>query len=184
MANTDAPFGLRPISTQAGTAPQMHTYTVASSVTIYEGQPVALDTSGTANTYTGTAAAGDRLLGAAAYYVAGAATDRTLHVYDDPTQEYEIQVDDNSVTLATALIGRNFSFTNVKSGNGTTLQSQAELDGSTGSTVSYNLTVVHPIKGLRFSSDPENDTSAVSWTKVIVKINPGAHIFAAENAGV
>lgn len=184
MANTDFPFGLRAITNQAGTAPQMHEYTAATAGTLYEGQPVAINTTGQVVAYSGTPTGGNRYLGVAVHHRGSSDTARTLLVYDDPEQEYEVQVDDNSVTLVGDLIGRNFSLTSISSGSGTTLQSKAEVDGSTGSTVAVTANTVHEVKGLRFSSDPQNDLSAVSWQRIIVKFNPGAHIFAAEDAGV
>jgi hypothetical protein len=182
MSNADIPFGLRAYTNQAGTAPQMHEYTAVSSVTIYEGSLCMLNTTGQVSIWDGATTTYQRLIGVAAEPKEASNTDRAIRIYDDPKQEYVAQTDDASVTVLGALVGRNFALVNATSGNGTTLQSITEIDGSSGTTI-INTTSLALVKGLRFHDSPDMDQTT-TWTKVVVKINPKVHLFEGENLGV
>jgi hypothetical protein len=182
MSNLDTPFGLRAYTNQAGTAPQMHEYTAASSVTVYEAAPMMINTTGQVSMWDGATTTSKRLIGGSVHGKNKTDTDRKILIYDDPTQEYVAQVDDASVTILGALVGRNFKLVNQASGVGTTLQSIGEIDGNTGTTT-VTTTSLAVVKGLRFHDSPDMDQST-TWTKVVVKFNPYYHIFAGESTGV
>ena len=181
MANTDTPLGLRPVTGgKAGTTPQLHEYTLATSTTIFQGTPVALDTSGLIVAYLANTTDAQKLVGVAS---AHRTASQTILVYDDPDQEFEIQSDDNSVTNAGSLRGVNFTMITPTSGNTTNLQSIAELDGSSGLAINTG-TTVRPLKGLRFSQEIQNDLTSFTNIKVVVKFNPRNHIYAGEGLGI
>lgn len=181
MANKDLPFGFRALRNEAGTTPSINEYVMASSVTAYEGAIMAVNTTGNVEMFS-AAAQRQRILGAAVHPKTAVDTDRKILVYDDPRQEYEAQIDDNSVTTLGGLIGKNFIAITPASGNGTTLQSISEIDGSSG-TSTNNTTVLGVFKGLRFSSSSEN-TQTSTFTRIVVKINPENHVFASEGTAV
>jgi hypothetical protein len=175
VANKDAPLGFRPVTGGiAGTTPQTNEYTVASSVTIYQGQPVCL-VSGVVNTFVSA----NRLdvLGVAAHSIKAADTTRTLRVYDDPAQEFIVQLDSagSLVTTDAGLKGLHFPAVNVTSGNATLMLSIAELDSSAGTNTNNSTTMAVWI-GKKFSSRTDNDQT-VSWGEVIVQCEPNNHIF-------
>jgi hypothetical protein len=183
MANADTPFGFRNISNEAGTASRIHEYSVAASTTIYPGTPVAINSTGQVIVYNPTATnvtMFPRCIGVAAHYRAGTDTSRILAVYDHPDAEFEVQVDDDSVSTVGDLVGQNFTGLNVASGNTTKLQSIAEIDGSTGAVTNIT-TTPRPYKGLRFSSMP-GQTNSTSYPKIVVKINAKNHLFASQEA--
>lgn len=182
MANKDLPFGFRALTNQAGTTPQAHEYTSASSVTIYEGGVMMVNTTGQVSLWDGTGTTYQRLLGVSAHGVKKAATDRQVLIYDDPTQEYEVQIDDKSITTLGGLVGTNFAVISAASGSGTTLQSISEIDGSSG-TSTNNSTTPSPFKGMRFSENVQNSKTD-TWTRIIVKMNPKNHVFAGEDLGI
>jgi hypothetical protein len=172
MANIDAPRGFQPVNNVYGTVPLIEQFTVTASTTIYEGQPVALADTGLIVAATHTNALTGSWLGVAAHYVAGAATDRSLAVYVDVNQEYEMQADDASLTLITDYKGALFRITNVSAGSATLYHSKAEIDASSGTSLMGTAAgSVTPIRVERVSSQI-NNTAGVSFTKYIVKIAP------------
>jgi len=183
MANIDFPAGLRAINNgKAGTAPQVNPYTLKASTAVYEGEPMAMNTTGQVVGWTATPTTALRFVGAAVHPLTSSTTTQSLLIYDDPDQLYEIQMDDNTVTGPGGFVGANFSFVNTTGGNTTTLQSIAELDGST-ATSGHTTTVCSPLQGIRVSTDPENDITLAN-ARVIVKIHPLYHLFASEQAGI
>ena len=105
MANTDAPFGLRPAKSPAGNV-YANPYKALNSVTIKEGDLVELSSDGlidlatTANgPFLGPAAASDPSS-------VTTSTERTLLIYDDPHQEFECQAD--SGVVAQTNVGERF----------------------------------------------------------------------------
>lgn len=179
MANLDAPKGFKALQNEAGTAPKLQAFTAKSGVTIYEGTPVSLNTTGQLVAYSvATSTAAKKGLGVAAHYrVGSSAGPNTVLVYTDPHQLYEVQSDDNTLTTIGDVVYRNFKATNLSSGSGTTLQSTAEIDGSTGTSVQTitSGTDRRPFKAVGFSRNLQNDNST-SWNKIIVQFNPSYHM--------
>jgi hypothetical protein len=177
MANLDAPFGLNAVRGEYNAAPRLETFTVASSVTVYQGMPVCLNSTGQIIAYTDAAAIAGLVIGVAAHPVLGAATTRDLQVYTDPDQVYEIQADDNSLTAVANYLGGLFDITNPTSGNSTTLHSIAELDASSFSTVIINNTAAADLRPLRVEgvSKAINNETNVSWTNYLVRFAPPVH---------
>lgn len=176
MANLDAPLGFRAVENGvAGIVPRLRTYDVAASVAVYEGDLVAVNSTGNVIAYTTTDAAAGDLIGVAAHPVTASQTDRELAVYDDPAQIFEIQADDNSLTVAADYLFEFFKPV-ATSGNTTTLQSKHELDASTGTSVQGTVaTNIAPVQVIGVSKAINNDT-AVSFTRYLVKIVGPAHI--------
>lgn len=185
MANSNAPFGLRPVKHLSGgvISPNKLGYTIASGygTDLFMGDPV--DVSGTSvNGKPGIvrATAGDtnKILGVFAgcsyvnasgqpvwsqYWPASTtATNIEAFVYDDPNILFEIQAD--ATGIAAVDIGLNV---NLESGSGstTTFLSGFLADGSgtPATTATYQLR----LRG--FSEDPLNEVGA--YAKVLVSIN-------------
>ncbi len=174
MANLDAPAGFRAVRNSKGTAPRIEPY-IGAAGNLFEGAIMFLKDTGEVDIYSGTTLGRQAIVGALAAPLATAATDRTVFIYDDPDQEYEVQVDDNSVSLITDLIGANFAAINPTTGNATLLQSKAEIDGSSATTVN-NSTTITPFRGLRFGQAPDDDPTLAN-NDIVVKINPNNHVF-------
>ena len=175
MANLDAPRGYRAVANGvAGTTPRLNAYSVASGAAVFEGDIVALNASALLLPYTTTDALAGDIVGVAAHHGAASATE--VLVYDDPAQEYEVQSDDNSLTVVLDYTGLMFKPI-IATGNTTTLQSKHELDGSSATSIfGTAATNVTPIMVLRKSAAINNDAN-VSFTRYIVKINSNAHLF-------
>lgn len=117
MANTNAPFGLRPVGHISGGDVRLHEYSIASgyAANIFQGDPVEL--TGTGKNIQLAAAANVNNLGVfwgcryvdsggnqrfSNYWPTGTtATDIVALVYDDPNIIYEVQAD----TVAEADVG-------------------------------------------------------------------------------
>lgn len=173
-SNLDIPFGFRAVENGvAGTVPRLREYTVKSSVAIYEGDLVGINSTGQIIGYTVTDADAGDIVGVAAHPVTAAATDRALLVYDDPEQIYEAQADDATLTNASLYLFKYFDIVKT-TGNTTTLQSKHEIDGDSGTAALAGGNVVQIIGP---SLDSRNVISATSsWAKFLVRIVPQAHI--------
>jgi len=169
MANIDHPMGFVPITNESGTAPKIHYYTAASSETFYQYEPVALNTDGLLTAYTDALGILGTVIGSIAQPLSSTATDRLVAVYDDPDQEYEMQVDDNSlIGGVTDYLGRLFDLVNITSGNATTLQSTCEIDGSSGAQiVGGNAATLYPVRIERVSREIGNDPTAANANYVV-----------------
>jgi hypothetical protein len=175
LANTDAARGLQPVNNPYGTVPILEKFTVTASTSIYQGQPVALADTGLIVAASHTNALTGSWIGVAAHGVTSAQTDKTLLVYSDPLQEFEMQSDDDSLTLITDYKGALFRVTGIATGSVTLLHSKAEIDGSSATGVSGKTnTDVTPLRIERISSQINNE-AALSWTRYIVKIIPPVH---------
>jgi len=180
--NLDAPMGFRALENGvAGVVPRLRKYTVAASTAIYEGDIVALNASGLVIAYTTTDAIGGDLIGVAAHHVpsggAGPSSDLGIHVYDDPEQIFEVQANDDSLTVHVDYAFKMFGVVKT-TGNTTTLQSKHELNDATGGAIfGTNTTTVRPIQVIAKSTNPTNTVSATaSWAKFNVKIHQNAHL--------
>ena len=181
MANLDAAMGFRALQSEAGTAPKVQAFTIEASTTVFEGTQVAVNTTGKIIAYTQSSTVlAQRCIGVAAHFRQAADASATVLVYTDPAQLYEVQSDDNTLTVIGDVVGRNFQVLNVAAGSGTTLQSTAEIDGSSGTSLSLvtgTSTARRPWQALGFSRNIQNDNATTNNT-IIVRLNPGYHLFA------
>lgn len=172
MANIDWPSGLRPVSNGvAGTTPRLRPYNKLAGI-IYEGDILYAGEGGVA-VYNGTTDANaDNLIGVAAHY-AGTDAGQEVFVYDDPDQEYLVQVDDASISTTTNLNDARLRHAGIvyATGNTTTLQSKVELDGS-GITNVWTLDL--PLLVVRPWVADDNELGAN--IKLVVKIDHRSHI--------
>lgn len=148
MANTDTPFGLKPVRYLSG-QPYSGSVNIYSTVTgdgtaIYVGDPVII--SGTASTIDGViyqdvdqAATGDVIVGVVVAVLPesrdslvyrAASTARLLAVCDDPNVLFEIQEVSGGTALTANDIGLNANFV-VAAGSTVTGRSGVELNNAT-----------------------------------------------------
>lgn len=182
MANLDGAKGFSPLRTPFGAEIPVEEYTAVTGITVYPGQILYMSATGEVNIWTGTATGRTSLLGAAVGYLPSTESDRAILVADSPAQEYEVQVDDDSVSAIADLVGENFGATNLTAVNATALRSLAEIDGSD-SGVTNNSTSIRPFRALRLSRNQEGADLSSSWPNVVVKINEVNHHFTAD-AGI
>ena len=192
MANSDARFGLRPITqgNAGGFTGKVRQYyvPVGYATALYIGDPVVkTGTSNTAGAGLGkewaagtlqeinkaTAGATNELTGAIVGFDVDpnnldksynpASTARVVHVADDPHQEFEIQSDSGAVTAATD-IGTNADVIYTHAGDTATGLSGAELDTS---AMSADATFQLSILGLI----PRENNALGTNSKLRVRIN-------------
>jgi len=184
-SNIDAPHGFSPVRNVAGTAPQLNPYTVAASTTIYEGELVALNTSGLIVDGNDTDALAGNLIGVAAHYQVASGE---LLVYDDPEQLYAVQADDNSITNLAGYQHLMFDVVTWSGAQTTLLHSIDELDGSSGlTTVGTDAATLRPLLCVGKVNSADNaigGTTAESWTQFIVKIAPPCHLNGMGEVGI
>lgn len=175
--NPNAPFGFRLTRNANGDYPRIDTRLASASVSVAPGSIVRVKTDGTVAMYDGTATNGSRLLlGGCIAGVTSANTDREVKICMDPEAEYEVMLDDGSVTGINGLLERNFAGINMGTINTTLLQSVAKLDASTGSSLNGTTgTNVRPFRALRFTREIDN-ASSQSFARVVVKINAVNHV--------
>lgn len=185
MANTDTPFGLRPVR-MAGGAPYngaVNMYYVASTdaTALFIGDPVvkdgSSDTDGVASVIR--ASAGGPFTGVVQGFVPDGTIDQTGYraastaayvlVADDPNLEFEIQEDSVGGALAAADIGLNASVI-VAAGSTYTLRSGVELDTSTKAT-----TAGLELKILGISPRPGNAVGTNAKVRVRINDHTEAH---------
>lgn len=188
MANTDRPFGLRPVSYLNGSPwnGQVNMYLVPSSdaTAIYVGDPVKSGgTAGAAGVVVNgidvegmptiaVAAAGNTLRGVVVGFLPKqsdltvlhreASTNRIALVVDDPNVVFEVQEDSGGAATAAVDVGENADIL-YTAGSSTTGQSAVELDSSTHVTTSAQLRI------LGFVKRPDNAIGTNA--KLLVKIN-------------
>lgn len=153
MANPNAPFGFRPVSSAAGGTPRVGKYRIASAygTAIYKGDAVKLD--GAGNIVVATA--GDTIIGVfqGCQYVPAStgtptfgywpasttlATGTTCEalVWDDPFQQFEVQ---GSGALARTEIGQFADLDAGTSGSALTQQSGMALATPSGSEATFRI---------------------------------------------
>lgn len=159
MANTDAPFGLRPVRSLLGcNYGQVNEYKIASeyATNLFIGDPVKMVAAGTIE----RAAAGDVILGVfmgcryssdsqavtaadeKKYWPASTvATDAYAYVCDDPYTIFEVQADDDTADIAATDVGANADIL-VGTGNTRTGISGTELDASSIAASAAQLRIV------------------------------------------
>jgi hypothetical protein len=183
MANSATGFGLAPVQNPTGGdgTISVRTYKVAAAYTtaIFKGALVMQAADGSVVLWT----AGNKALGVAAQYRAGAATveDTDFIVYDDPTQLFLVKSDDNTITDLGDVQGSAFgvsAVSNETNADGTvaTGLSTMKLDGSTGAGAATTTLVLY---GIDLSRAVDDDPSLTA-NDVVVRIAPIAHV----NSGV
>lgn len=182
-SNSNVPFGFRLVRNANGDYPRIDSRTASASVAIAPGSILRQKTDGTVAMWDGTATNGSRLLlGGCITGVRTTTVDREVKVCIDPLAEYEVQLDDGSVTGINGAILRNFHGISMNSYNGTMLQSKAVLDASTGSSLNSTTgTNVRPFRVIRFSREIDNVISN-SFARVVVQINAANHALTAANS--
>lgn len=199
MANTDAAFGLRPVSHRNG-APYngaYRTYIVPSSdaTALFVGDPVVITgTSNSSETFgfppgTLSEVARANVAGPITGVVVGvkadtresspsraASTQRLIEVADDPDLLFEVQADG---VLNAADVGLNANLINTNAGSTITNLSGAELD--TGTTTAPATTAGLALKIISLKPDVENDLASAN-SVALVSIND--HTFANGVAGI
>lgn len=184
MANIDSPNGMRAVKAKYGAAPQRRKYLVKAAVAIYEGAPVCLNTTGNIVAYTTTLAIKGQVVGVADQSVIAGAADRSCFVLDDPQQLFEMQSDDNTISLLTDYLGKVFTFTNATTGHTTLLHSKAEIDGSTGTSVLGTLaTQIQPIM-IEAESGAIGNEKKILHSRYQVRFIPKVHVFGDPPSGV
>lgn len=199
MANTDAPFGLRPVGHPQGLSKaRVNAYFVNSSyaTALFPGDPVVktgtsntseitipgvgnVPAGGMAEVQKATAGDGNAITGVVVGVAADpdnlgrryspASTESVVFVNDDPSTEFEIQADG---TIAAAQIGLNAVLIYTHSGDTNTGQSGAELDTTSdvpAADASNQLTI------LGIVNRPDNETGANAVCKVRINNHTEAH---------
>lgn len=156
MANTDAPFGLKPVRYRSGApyngASTRYYIGTGDSNNLFIGDVVALSGSGASDGTPGIvratagagSSAGDGPLGVVVGFenltsdnlsrtYRPASTAMYVHVADDPSLEFIVQEDSDSSTLAVTDIGLNANFVQ-GTGDTATGTSRVELDSSSAAT--------------------------------------------------
>jgi hypothetical protein len=202
MANTDAPYGFKPVRQMGGTIIPVNRYLIASdeSSDIFRGDPVTpsgtavtaatggefegmiimtLATAGTCNPIAGIVQGfrsyQDLTLN---YYDASAISTLTeVWVYDSPYTVFRAQEDSDSSTIAAVNIGLNVNVALDTAGNTTTGVSGAELDSS---SVATGATLQCKILGLHKDAGGNNEIAANAEYDVLIN----NHIYAPNSAGV
>jgi hypothetical protein len=175
MANPDVPNGLKPVVGD-GRMPRINTYKVAAGYALAIGQHGPLIMNAGFVERLGAFPTTKTILGVAVAPVAATGVEREIQVYDDPEQEYEAQLDDNTQTTRAAIVGKSFTLTGLALINAVTDFSQVEVDG-TGPGAGTDTLVFH---ALRVSERIDNDVSLAN-TRIIGKFNPGSHIMSNED---
>lgn len=185
MANTNAPFGLKPIKVLGGGSPKPSGgYSIASgyAANIFRGMPVEMTGTGT-NIQQAAAANVDNIgvfYGCAYTDARGhrvfsemwptgtVATDIEAYVYDDPNIIYEAECD----TLAEADVGLLADWDGV-TGSTTTRRSTASVKASTGATTGQSLRILRLV--------PRVGNAYGAYAKAEVKF--AEHVFGTGAAG-
>lgn len=164
MSNPNKPFGFAVLQSE-GAENRSRVYNKAASI-MYPGDVVKMTAAGTAD----IAAAGDQVLGIVAAYQAAA--DATVKVYDDPNQDFFVQVDANFVA---ADVGQNANLGAGAGGDTSLKQSREVLAVATEGTAA---TLQFKIFGLY-----NRGLNAVG-SYAIVRVKPQNHFFRPGATGV
>ena len=164
MANKDRPTGFTPIGHLLGCEIRTHQYTVKTGETIYRGDPVIVDATGTV--LVAAANDGVKMVGIAAEYVSDAdsAGGKKIDVYDDPFILFKVQCTTGQTPAATDRFGTADMIT-YSAGNTTTKQSIMELNAL--GTSSGDFFMFDKV------DEPGNDWG--EHVKVIVRFNLHCH---------
>lgn len=165
MANADQPRGFKPVGHHSGGTIRSREYVLKTSSTIYEGDPVIFDNTGTV--LVAAASATTTHLGIAAEYVtdAAGAGGKKIQIYDDPNILYEVQTTD-SLTTTQSNVFNTADIVTYATGNSTTGLSIMELDTPGTSSKPWII--------LGLADKPDNAWG--EFSKVIVKYNQAVWI--------
>ncbi len=157
MANVNAPYGLRPVKSSAGTD-RINYYPLASaSARVYEGDLLTLSSG---SVIKATTTSGVTLIGVAAAnsgaIVAGGVS--SFAIYDDPQQIFSMQA---ASAVAQSQVGVNYAFVSASATAGTNLLSIEALDIAT-------QTAACPLFLLGLVNAPDNVSG--NFARVHVKI--------------
>lgn len=187
MANSNTPFGLRPVRHRNGApyngAATLYYVPASDGTALYIGDPVVIggsaDAAGVPSAIRATAAGGSYVLGAvisvdpvlgagangrSSTTYRAASTERYIWVADDPDLVFEIQEDGVGGALAAANIGQNIDLVS-GSGSTTTGLSGFQADSSTAAT-----TNTLQLRLLGFSQKIDNEPGSAN-AKMLVSIN-------------
>lgn len=173
--NVDAARGFVPVRNQNGTEPTISHYVAKDSTIVGAGALLAYDlTDETVSPFVGDGTDDAALVGVAVHGIAAATSDRTIAVYSDPYQEYEVQADDTSIADLGDIIGLFFPITNSAAETliGSRYVSTAEINAGSG-VIAYAATTV--VQGIRLGRTPPNVFG--EWATVVVRIAHQAHLF-------
>lgn len=172
MANTNAPFGFRPVKGLSGSSMNIGYYAVASNASrIGKGDLVELTSGGQIQRSTSATSVGPWIGVAAIDSGTISAAISKFPVYDDPNCIFEVQ----GPTAALALTDLNRI---VKANCGTAPDSNTGISKNV--LTNTAATASNGVKLLRYSSDPSNEVGASA--KIEVRLN--AHANASGQAGV
>lgn len=200
MANTDSPWGLKPILLDESKDCHMYPITSNYGTALFHNDPVVRVTAGTIE----RAAAGGPVLGSiVALFVqspanqyfpdnltpvqympaaAGASTQYWALVSDNPNMFYTIQEDGDTTPLVLADIGNNVDMIFTHAGNTTTGISGCEIDSTAKSvTADYQLKLISLADHIEPGSGVRTLINS-AWAKWIVKINE--HQLGANSVGI
>lgn len=164
MANEDTPYGFIPVGHLLGCEIRTREYTVKTGETIYRGDPVIVDATGTV--LVAAANDGVKMIGVAAEYVYDGLSvgGKKIRVYDDPFILFKVQATTGLTPAATDVFNTADMIT-YAAGNTTTKQSIMELN--TLGTSSGDFFVMGKLE------EPEN-----AWgehVKLVVRFNLHCH---------
>jgi virulence-associated protein VapD len=127
MANTTKPVGFWPSRHLTGGDICETTYILKTGATIYKGDPVTVDSTGTVK----ASAAGDAtaIIGIAAEYKADAASAGSIpiKIYDDPHIIFGVQLDNSGTASTQASVFLNANMITYAAGSTTTFMSAIQL---------------------------------------------------------
>lgn len=183
MANIDAPRGFRAARNEYNSAPKIETLTAIGSTNIFMGEIVCYNSTFQVVKYTDALARSGKIIGVAAHFLPSARTDRSLQVYTDPRQVYEVQADDATLTNAGLYGGELFDIVNPTSGNTTLGHSISELDASSGlESIGTTEALLRPIRIEGVSKGVQNELN-VSFTRYLVRFAAPVH-HRSDSAGI
>lgn len=165
MSNPNNPFGFD-LSKNEGKAARVRYYDKGANA-IYPGDVLTLIAAGKAD----VSAAGDKVLGVAAEYKSAASTDKVA-VYDDPEEEFIVQVSAGYVDPTD--VGQNANIV-ATAGDSTLKESNHAIDST---TFAVTATLQFKIMGLYVHGDNASGTNA------IIRVKPNNHFFNAGVAGI
>jgi hypothetical protein len=185
MANTNAPFGLRPIRTLGGASYDgtYRKYSVAAGngTAIYVGDPVMQTGVGTGQTINGETLPDVVKAGATTDIITGvvvgvemvtrdslpyraASTQRVLYVCDDPNMLFLVQEANSGTALTANDLGANVSLT-LTAGSAVTGLSGTVIDNTAAGTTNTLIA-----KLVEFDNAPDNEVGSVAQ-RWIVRLN-------------
>lgn len=174
MANSNTPFGFRPATSNVGGEIRTSSHILKTGSTAYKGDLLSVDATGTVT--PSTANDGSKIIGVAAEYVSdsGSAGGKTILVYDDPRQEFVVQVDATGTAIVAADM---YSVANHVAGAGNATN---KLSGHQWNQASIAGAANKDLKFIRIIDTPDNVYGA--YAKIVVVLNN--HFYANGSNGI